>query len=164
MLNQPSVETKADQPFAAIELTLAQPEISGTAPPLIQDVIDWVKAKGGELTGPPFFNYVAFLPGGKMTMHVGMPTAKVLAGDDKIKTGSIPAGRYAVVTHTGPYHELYEANMELDKWARDKGFEFAGEEKGDKFVGATRLEIYHKDPGEDPSGHPVTEVAFRLKD
>jgi hypothetical protein len=31
-------------------------------------------------------------------------------------------------------------------------------------VGATRMEIYLSDPGESPSGNPVTEVAFRLKD
>jgi effector-binding domain-containing protein len=99
-----------------------------------------------------------------MEMQVGMPTRTVLEGDAGMATGTLPGGRYAVVTHTGPYHELGEANMSLDAWARKQGLTLDGEMKGDGFVGATRLEIYHKDPGEDPSGHPVTEVAFRIKD
>jgi hypothetical protein len=76
-------------------------------------------------------------------------------------TGTLAGGRYAAVTHTGPYHELGEANMSLGAWARSKGLD--GEAKGDGFVGATRLEIYHE-PGKGPSGHPVTEVAFRIRD
>ncbi|MEO5805742.1 GyrI-like domain-containing protein [Devosia sp.] len=164
MLTEPTVVTKAAQPYAAMILTLSQPEIAQTAPPLIGKVIEWVKGQGGELAGPPYFNYFNFLPGGKMQMQVGMPTATVMQGDDMVTTGLLPAGRYAAITHTGPYHELYEANMALDKWARGQGFAFAGTELPDRYEDATRLEIYHKDPGEDPSGFPVTEVAFRLKD
>ena len=80
-------------------------------------------------------------------------------------TGTLPGGRYAVVTHTGPYHELHEANMALDTLgARARARRFAGREAGDRFVDATRLEI-SQGPGRGPSsGHPVTEVAFRLAD
>lgn len=164
MLTEPIIVTKAAQPFAAMVLTLSQPEIANVAPPLIGDVIDWIKAQGGELAGAPFFNYVAFLPDGKMEMQVGMPTAAVLQADDKVATGTLPAGRYASVTHTGPYHELHAANMQLMDWAKASGHALDGTVQADRFVGATRMEIYHKDPGEDPSGFPVTEVAFRLAD
>ncbi len=163
MLTEPTIVEKSPQPFAAIVLTLRQPEIAEQAPPLIDDVIKWVKAKGGELTGPPFFNYVNFFPGGSMEMQVGMPTASVLPADGRLSTGTLPGGRYASITATVPYHELHDANMKLDEWARAQGHDFAGTVEGDNFIGATRLEIYHKDPGEDPSGHPVTEIAFRIK-
>lgn len=163
MLTEPKIIEKAAQPYAAIVLTLRQPEISGQAPPLIDDVIGWVKEKGGALSGPPFFNYVNFNPGGTMEMQVGMPTASVLPADGRFITGTLPGGRYAVLTATVPYHELHDANMKLDDWARGQGYEFAGTAEGDSFLGGTRLEIYHKDPGEDPSGHPVTEIAFRIK-
>ena len=163
MLTEPAIVEKHPQPYAAILLTLRQPEISRQAPPLIEDVIAWVKNKGGELTGPPFFNYVSFLPGGTMEMQVGMPTATVLPADGRFSTGTLPGGRYASLTATVPYHELHDANMKLDQWARAQGHDFAGTVDGDRFLGATRLEIYHKDPGEDPSGHPVTEIAFRIK-
>lgn len=163
MLTEPSIVEKAAQPYAAIVLTLRQPEIAQQAPPLVEDVIAWVKQRGGELSGPPFFNYVTFLPGGRMEMQVGMPTASVLPPEGRFTTGILPGGRYAAITATVPYHELHDANMKLDDWARGQGLEFAGTVEGDSFMGATRLEIYHKDPGEDPSGHPVTEIAFRVK-
>ena len=164
MLTEPKIVEKPAQPYAAIVLELTQPEISQKAPPLIADVIKWIEANGAKHSGPPFFNYVSFAPGGRMTMHVGMPTNAVLKADEVMTTGTIPGGRYAVVTHTGPYHELHEANMTLDGWAKEQGLTLDGTVTGDRFVGATRMEIYHKDPGEDPSGHPVTEVAFRLAD
>ena len=78
--------------------------------------------------------------------------------------GTLPGGRYVSVINIGPYNELMEANMALDSWARANGHKLDGTVSGDEFRNATRLEIYHKDPGEDPSGHPVTEVAFRLAD
>ena len=163
MLTEPKIVEKAPQPYAAILLTLRQPEIAQQAPPLIDDVIKWVRGKGGELTGPPFFNYVKFFPGGTMEMQVGMPTATVLPADGRFATGTLPGGKYASITATVPYHELHDANMKLDEWARGQGHDFAGSVEGDTFVGATRLEIYHRDPDEDPSGHPVTEIAFRVK-
>ena len=164
MMTEPKVETKSEQPCAALVLELAQPESAQKAPQRIDDVIAWIREKGGSVSGPPFFNYVAFTPGGTMQMQVGMPTTTLLVGDGTMTTGTLPGGRYAVLTHTGPYHELHEANMTLDTWAREQGLTLDGKVDGECFVGATRMEIYHKDPGEDPSGHPVTEVAFRIAD
>jgi effector-binding domain-containing protein len=164
MLTEPKIATKSAQPFAAMVLTLSQSEIADVAPPLIGDVIAWIKAQGAQPAGAPFFNYVNFFPNGTMEMQVGMPTASLLKGDNKVTTGTLPGGRYASVTHTGPYHELHDANMKLNDWAKEAGHHLDGTVEGDRFVGATRMEVYHKDPGEDPSGFPVTEVAFRLAD
>ncbi len=163
MLTEPKIVEKSFQPYAAILLTLRQPEIANTAPPLIEDVIKWVQSKGGELTGPPFFNYVAFSPDGTMDMQVGMPTATVLPADGRFASGTLPGGKYASITATVPYHELHDANMKLDSWVKAQRLDLDGREEGDRYVGANRMEIYHKDPGEDPSGHPVTEIAFRLR-
>ncbi|KQX42806.1 hypothetical protein ASD04_02250 [Devosia sp. Root436] len=163
MLTEPRIVEKTPQPYAAILLTLRQPEISRQAPPLIEDVIKWVKGQGGELTGAPFFNYVTFFPGDMMEMQVGMPTVTVLKPEGRFATGTIPGGKYASLTATVPYHELHGANMTLGDWAKANGYQLDGVPDGDNFINAVRMEIYHKDPGEDPSGHPVTELAFRLK-
>ena len=162
MLTEPKIVTRAAQPFAAIVLTLRQPEIAQKAPPLVEDVIAWVRQHGGQPAGAPYFNYVNFLPGGTMEMQVGVPTEAVLKGDGKVTTGTLPGGRFASMTLTGPYQELHDVNMKLGDWARQAGYNLDGEEESDRFVGATRMEIYHTDPGIDPSGDPVTEVAFRL--
>lgn len=161
MLTEPIIKTRTAEPYAAKVIEVTQPEIAAKAPPLIQDVMDWVKANGGELAGPPFFNYFEFLQGGRMKMAVGRATANPMTAASGVSTGILPAGRYASVTHTGPYSELSEAYMALDKWMKSNGFVAAGEENGSSVVGATRLEIY-RDPGIGTP--PVTELAFRLRD
>lgn len=164
MLTEPKLVERPAQPYAAYVLTVAQPEISQVAPPLIGKVVEWLQSQGATQSGPPFFNYFGFLANGRMQMQVGMPTTTVLVAKGDVTTGTLPAGRFASVTHTGPYHELHEANMALDEWCRGQGLTFAGVKRDGGMFDATRLEIYKKDPGEDPSGFPVTEVAFRLKD
>lgn len=164
MLTEPKIVERGPQPYAAIVLRLRQPEIAGQAPQLIGEVVQWVLAKGGQLTGPPIFNYVGFFPGGEMELQVAMPTDRVLAPDGRFSTGTIPGGRFASLTATADYSELHDANMKLDDWASKQGLKLDGEEQGDSYVNANRMEIYHKDPGEDVSGLPVTEVAFRLRD
>ncbi len=163
-MTEPKIVQREQQPFAAIMLELTQPEIAEKAPHRIDDVLAWLREKGVAPTGAPFFNYVAFAPGGRMTMHVGLPVSEPVEGDGTVIGGVLPGGRYVSLTHTGPYHELMEANMAVDTWARQQGLQFAGEDNPEGFRGATRLEIYHTDPGEHPSGDPVTEVAFRLAD
>ena len=163
-MTQIMIATRKPQPYAAIVLRLRQPEIAQKAPPLIADVIAWVKAHGGQTTGAPFFNYVNFYPDETMEMQVGMPTATVLEGDGEVSTGTLPGGRYASLMHDGPYHALYEANMALGDWAKSSGHKLDGTVDGDRFVNATRMEVYLRDPEESPSGNPVTEVAFRLAD
>ena len=163
MLTEPKIVEKAAQPFAAILLTLRQPEIAAQAPPLVEDVIAWVIGKGLEPSAASFFNYVSFLPDGVMEMQVGVPTATVLPADGRFITGTLPDGRYASITATVPYHELHDANMQLDSWVRGQGLELDGMAEGERLLGANRMEIYHQDQGEDPSGYPVTEIAFRLR-
>lgn len=160
MLTEPTIVEKTEQPYAAIVITVTQPEVAEKAPPLIGDVFGWLAEHGGEEAGPVFFNYVNFLPGGRMQMQVGVPTKTQLQGDGRVVTGTLPGGRYVSATLEGPYSELYHANMTVDQWGRDKGHQFAGEQKSDSLIGATRLEIYHSDPDAEP---PVTEVAFLLK-
>lgn len=161
MLSEPTVVTRPAQPYAAIVLHLTQSEIAQKAPPLIADVIAWLAQRGVRPSGPPFFNYVNFRPGGRMEMQVGIPTDEVIPGEGRVATGTLPGGRFASVTHTGPYDELMQASMALDAWANRQGYALDGAVDGDVFKGTTRMEIYH-DPGQGPSGQPVTEVAFRL--
>lgn len=158
------IAARKPQPCAAIVLRLRQPEIAQKAPPLIADVIAWVEAHGGAMTGAPFFNYINFYPDETMDMQVGMPTAVLMGAKGEVSTGILPGGRYASLVHDGPYRELHEANRALGDWAKSSGHKLDGTVDRDRFVNATRMEIYLRDPEESPSGNPVTEVAFRLAD
>ena len=75
----------------------------------------------------------------------------------------MPAGRYAFLTHTGPYDHLQEANGALLDWIAAEGLtlDMQASPAGDVF--GCRLEIYSTDPEEERDSKKwVTELAFKL--
>ena len=98
-----------------------------------------------------------------MVMEVGFPTATQLAGDGRVRTGTIPAGRFATLIHTGPYDGLYQANVALGEWLGKQGIPHPMPEAAPGEYDAALLEIYGTDPAEEPDPQKwETEVAFRL--
>lgn len=164
MLSQPKIVTKPDQPFAAIRISVDRKDIPSKAPPLIGQVAGWLGAKGVPPVGAPFFSYLAMPDDGPMVMEVGFPTETLLAGDDRVRTGVIPAGRFASLIYTGPYDGLYDANVALGQWLAGQGVPHAMPEGAGEYDKAL-LEIYYTDPMQEPDPQKwETEVAFRLGD
>lgn len=162
-LSEPKIITREATPYAAIPLEVNQPEIGQVAPPLVPEILNWAKAHGVKQTGPVFFNYTSMEPGRKMGMEVGLPMAAATAGDDRVKVGTLPGGRYATVTWTGPYDQLYGAHEQLHQWLAKQNLPKLTRGGTDK--GMTLLEIYHTDPDDLPNPADwVTEIAFKLAD
>lgn len=163
MLSTPEIVTRPDQPFAAIRISLERNDIPAKAPPLIGEVAGWLAAHGAAPVGAPFFSYLEMPEDGPMVMEVGFPTATQLAGDARVRTGTIPAGRFATLIHTGPYDGLYEANVALGQWLEKQGVAHPMPEAAAGEYDAALLEIYTTDPAEEPNPQKwQTEVAFRL--
>ncbi|MDC9824806.1 GyrI-like domain-containing protein [Devosia sp. ZB163] len=163
MLSEPKIVSRPDQPFAAIRISLDREEIAARAPPLIGEVAGWLGSKGVAPAGAPFFNYIEMTDGRPMVMEVGFPTDTELVGDGRVRTGTIPAGRFATLSHTGPYDGLYEANHALGAWLekQDEPRPMASQSRGQ--YDHSHLEIYWTDPQQEPDPQRwVTEVAFRL--
>jgi effector-binding domain-containing protein len=163
MLSTPEIVSRPDQSFAAIRISLDRSEIPSKAPPLIGEVAGWLAAQGAAPVGAPFFSYLEMPEDGPMVMEVGFPTAKLLAGDSRVRTGTIPAGRFATLIHTGPYDGLYQANVALGEWLGKQGFGHPMPEDAVGEYDAALLEIYATDPATEPDPQKLqTEVAFRL--
>jgi effector-binding domain-containing protein len=161
MLSEPRFITRDPQPYAAIRLSVEQPEIPQKAPPLVGEILGWA-AKHAKQAGPAFFNYTAMEPGRPMEMEVGVPVAEPVKGNGRVVGGTLPGGRYATVTWTGPYDKLRDAHMALHDWLAEQN---VPKQSTDNEAGLTLLEIYVTDPEEvkDPNQW-VTEIAFKLKD
>lgn len=156
-LSEPKIIERPAQPYAAIRLEVMQDDIPAVAPPLIGRILDWV-ARHGEQAGPVFFNYTTMPPDRPLAMEVGAPLAAPVAADGEVFVGTLPAGRYASATWTGPYDQLREAHMALYDW-------LAGQHLPMQAEPHTLLEIYHTDPDELPDPATwVTEIAFKLAD
>jgi effector-binding domain-containing protein len=161
MLSEPRFITRAPQPYAAIRLSVEQPEIHLKAPPLIGEILGWVGTHAKQ-AGPAFFNYTAMEAGKPMEMEVGVPIEAPVKGDDRVTIGTLPGGKYASVTWTGPYDKLRDAHMALHDWLEKQKVpkQSSGDDKG-----LTLLEIYETDPNEVPDPKDwVTEIAFKLSD
>jgi hypothetical protein len=119
-------------------------------------------------TGAPFFRYLE-LRGEAMTVQVGVPvpagaTLPEHVTPFPIETGELPAGRYAGLTHVGPFDGLHGATERLLGWARDQGWPLDVDTVGGVEKWAARLEIYLTDPRieTDPAQYR-TELAIKLR-
>ena len=91
----------------------------------------------------------------------GVPVASQVEGDDQVRTGLLPAGRYATVVHTGHPDTLVTATRDLLDWAAERGFDW----DADGNTWGCRLEEYLSDPDEVPDMNEwQTRLAFRLRD
>lgn len=164
MLTEPKIIEREEQAYAFMRVVVPQPDIGRVAPPLVDQVLGWIIAKGGTAAGRSFFNYPCCYVDGRMEVVVGVPTTQLMTASGDVGVGRLPGGRYASLHANVDYHQLFEANRVLGDWAAREGHELDGRRDGQgAWSDCTRLEIYHLDPHEHPSGLPLTEVAFRLK-
>jgi effector-binding domain-containing protein len=163
MITSPKIVERGEQPYVAVKSVVTMKEIGAVAGKFLGEVFGWVAGHGLAPAGAPFFKYNVIDMERGLEIEFGIPTANLVAGDDRVIVGVLPAGRYASLVHRGPYEQLYDANGALVDWIKEQGLAIDVTEspKGDRF--GCRLEIYLTDPGveKDPETWE-TEVAIKL--
>jgi len=163
MITSPKVVDRSEQPYVAVKSVVTMKEIGAAAGKFLGEVFGWVGGHGLTPAGAPFFKYNVVDMEHGLEIEFGVPTATLVAGDDRVVASTLPAGRYASLVYRGPYEQLYDANAALLDWIREQGLrmDVQGSPQGDRF--GCRLEIYLTDPAveKDPA-KLETEVAIRL--
>jgi effector-binding domain-containing protein len=163
VVTTPKLERRDELPYAAIRRQVTMQELGTALPPLIGEVFAWLDRKGIAPAGAPFWRYRIVDMQGLFDMEVGVPVKTIYSGDGRITTGSLPAGRYAVLVHTGHPSELEGATARLLAWAEDRGITFQASEDSREWE--ARLEFYLTDPaGEPDMSKWQTELAFLVSD
>lgn len=139
MQTEPTLEYQEEVPYMAIFSQVTMQEIPALLPPLIPEMAAWLKAHDAAPAGPPFFHYINRV-NGVLDVEVGFPVETALADDDRVRAGVFPAGRYATITHMGPYTLLPQIHAALDAWAKANAIELRGD----------RTEFYPIDPATEP--------------
>lgn len=163
-LSKPRLEQRPAMHYAAVPLQVPIP-FGRLIPPATSKVSDWLVSRGLEPAGAPFIRYLTTDMSRKLGIEVGWPVAAPLAGDEHIVTGTIPAGKYAVMIYTGSYRGkgLYHATVALLKWAEENQVTWQKSNKDGVEWWAARFEHYLTDPAQvqDPAKWE-TELAFMV--
>jgi effector-binding domain-containing protein len=164
-VTEPKLDTRPEQHYMGIHAEVSQGEMgSGIIPKLIGEVYEWLGKNGIEPDGPVFMRFNIINMPGKLDVEIGVPVKSPVKGDDRVRPGMLPAGRYASLVYTDVTKGI-EGNSVLIGWAKDKGIEWDAwdDPKGHAF--RSRYEIYIDGPEEDPD--PTnwrTEVAIKVAD
>ena len=150
MLTAPMFEDRRSQPYAGIAVRVPMNELGAVVPPLIPEIVDWLGRRGIEPAGPPFFRYRVINMAGSLEIEAAVPAAGVAAGDDRVRSGSLPAGRYVTAVHTGYPDDRVNGTAELLAWAEANGVTWQVADSADGEVWAARLEFYLTDPRQEP--------------
>lgn len=157
--NEPvQLQDRAAIAYAAVRIRLSLGELGPALAKLWPEVSAWLDERGITPAGRPLIRYhVIDMP--EVEISVGLPIDPGAIGDGRIEVGELPAGRYAVLVHIGPYEELVRANADLQQWAADNGVAFDGSDGARGWAG--RIEFYLTDPGDDPDPSAWrTELAY----
>lgn len=160
----PEITRRAAVPYAGISAWVTMGAV-GSVADRIPEIFGWLGARGIAPAGPPFFRYHVIDMERQLLVEAGVPVASAVQDDGEIRGGTLPAGRFAVMTHTGAPETLIAATSALLDWAEARGlaWDVSQTDAGEKW--GCRLEFYLTEPAEQPDASKwQTELAFRLKD
>jgi len=163
----PLIEERPAVHYIAVRDRLHRDHLDTTVPRALEEVRAGLQELLVTPGGPPLVRYfVVDYQTGDVEVHVGFPvdTAKAPSGRDRLRVGDLPAGRYAVVMHAGPYETLVDTTRALLAWAEHEGVNWAKTEDNQVTRWVGRVEHYLvAPPAETDPAKWRTEVAILLR-
>src|SRR5215469_12740514 len=96
----PEISQRAAVPYVGISQWVSMAEL-GSVADRIPEIFGWLGTHGIAPAGPPFFRYDVIDMKRQLLVEVGVPVASAVQDDGNIQAGTLPAGQFAVMTHTG---------------------------------------------------------------
>ncbi len=162
MLTLPRRVERAATPYLAIGASVPMDQLGTVGPSLHSELFAWCRTNGVTPAGGPFFRYKVIDMAGLLQMEFGVSVSHSVAGDGRIVSGLLPAGRYAQISYTGPYDDLYDVNAVLIGWAKERGIKWdvTDTPQGEAFT--CRIETYETDEAFEPDPTKwVTTLAIK---
>lgn len=164
--SEPHVQERPAVPFIGTTTgttMLAVAEVADRLPELIGALV----SHGITPTGAPFFQYLE-IKDDSMTVRLGVPVPPGASLSEHAvpfpaELDELPAGRYAELTHVGPFDGIYGSTERLIAWVGEQGLAFDMSNVDGVEHWAARLEIYLTDPRLEPDPNRFeTDLAIRL--
>jgi effector-binding domain-containing protein len=147
MIGKPKIDERAEQYYLGIRVQTPFRGMFAEAGQQFKTLNKWLKQHGITPAGAFFLRYHVIDMAGEMDIEVGVLVGTPQRGDERVKPGILPAGRYANLIYIGLGLAANKAllewirtnNLQLDKWADPKGDAFG-----------CRYEAYLTDPKVEP--------------
>jgi effector-binding domain-containing protein len=118
MTNEPQIEQRSEQPYIGIRETVTMDGFPAAVDKGFPKLFSQLEEHGLTLAGAPFIRY-HLTSETEFEIEMGAPADTVVPDDGRIRSGSLPAGRYVTLRHTGPFDGLPAAHEALQQWARE---------------------------------------------
>jgi effector-binding domain-containing protein len=118
MISPPRIEYREEKHTVGIRMHAPFKGMFAEADKRLKELRVWVKRHDIADEGPFFSRYHVIDMNGFMDLEVGFMVSTPLAGDERVKPGILPAGRYATLTYSG---SGLRGNKALIEWARENG-------------------------------------------
>lgn len=161
MLTLPKIVERKPIHYAAVAAEVSIP-FGDAIGPLMGEAAGYLESAGVKELGAVFKYDVIDMP--RLEMQFGFLTADAVKGNDRVKAGVLPAGKYVTVTYVGPYDDLEQATAVVIGWARLVGVEWDSTPSptGERF--ASRFEIYLNGPMDEPDPNKFeTEIWIKVR-
>src|SRR5215475_10865667 len=112
----PEITQRPAQPYVGISAWVTMAEV-GSIARRIPEIFGWLGARDIAPAGPPFFRYHVIDMDRQLLVEAGVPVVSAIDDAGDIRAGRLPAGRFAVMTHTGAPDTLMAATAALLEWA-----------------------------------------------
>jgi effector-binding domain-containing protein len=126
-MTEPQIQQRDALPYLAIRCDVTN-GIRAAVDRSFPQLFAWLGRQGVEPAGLPFIRYLEVDEAGEpLEIEVAVPVAEgAPEGDDTVRAGSLPAGRYATLVHIGPYRseevpDLGAAQAALRSWTEQQG-------------------------------------------
>jgi effector-binding domain-containing protein len=167
MSEEPRIQERAARHYAGIRATVTMETIGGAVDEGIPELFGWLAANGIEPAGAPFIRFLVIDMMADLRIELGVPVSEPVTGHERVQPGLLPAGKYAVLRHVGPYdgdNGLIPANAALQAWADARGIVFDTRKTPDGDAWVSRVEEYLTDPSKEPDPSKwETDIAYLTK-
>lgn len=167
MNQEPQIQERDSQNYAGIKATVTTDSYGAAVGQGFPELFKWLAGHGIAPAGPPLIRFLVIDRAADLQIELGVPVDEPVTGDDRVQPGVLPAGRYAVVRHIGPYggdDGLIGANVALRKWGSEQGIEFDSTDTDKGSVWRSRVEHYLVDSSNEPDpAKREAEVAYLIK-
>ena len=161
-IGEPKIDNREERPYLGIRIQTPFRGMFKQVDLISKELNKWFKAHDVEADNPPFLRYHVIDMNGEMDIEYGIPVKTPHSGDERVRSGNLPAGRYASLIYSG---SGLQGNKALIEWVRANNLRFDrwDDDKGDAF--RSRYEAYLTDPKIEPRKTKWdVEVAFKLTD